>query len=120
MKKLVRHLLRPIWEWANGSTFLGQAGRLKRLSVNTTLGTIQQVVDGWSPPPGQEWVEPDGRTLLKQDYPELYAILGNKYGGSEDGIAFCIPDFRSEIFTLDQVEGAALDLPIPKTLMRIK
>jgi microcystin-dependent protein len=38
------------------------------------------------------WMLCDGRTLPAAQYPELFAVLGTLYGGS-DG-AFCIPDYR--------------------------
>ncbi|MBC3908025.1 tail fiber protein [Undibacterium sp. NL8W] len=39
------------------------------------------------------WMVCDGRSLLAVHYPELYAVLGYRYGGQ--GEQFCIPDYRN-------------------------
>ncbi|MFZ3001520.1 MAG: phage tail protein [Undibacterium umbellatum] len=39
------------------------------------------------------WMVCDGRSLAAVHYPELYAVLGYRYGGQGD--QFCIPDYRN-------------------------
>ena len=41
------------------------------------------------------WLECDGRELSVGDYPILYSVLGNKYGGTS-GSTFKLPDYRSK------------------------
>lgn len=47
---------------------------------------------GLHPVEGYGWMVCDGRTLQKDEYPELYGMLGNIYGGDEN--TFNIPDLR--------------------------
>jgi hypothetical protein len=37
---------------------------------------------------------PDGRTLPRAAYPDLFAVLGTRYGGGDDD-SFRLPDLRS-------------------------
>lgn len=54
------------------------------------LGEIRAVAFS-SAPVG--WASCDGQLLLISDYPDLFAILGSRYGG--DGISFfALPDLR--------------------------
>ena len=47
---------------------------------------------GLHPVEGYGWMVCDGRTLQKDEYPELYGMLGNIHGGDEN--TFNIPDLR--------------------------
>ena len=47
---------------------------------------------GGAPIEASGWMLCDGRSLAAEQYPELYAVLGTLYGGS-DG-TFHIPDYR--------------------------
>lgn len=40
------------------------------------------------------WLPCDGQTLSADQYPELYAVIGVRYGGGADG-TFCLPDLRA-------------------------
>ncbi len=58
-----------------------------------TLGTpdsssppVTNPLEAWG------WMYCDGRTLVSADYPELFAVLGYVYGGSDNN--FQIPDYR--------------------------
>lgn len=42
----------------------------------------------------QGWMACDGRMLAAQDYPQLFAVLGYAYGGSDN--RFVIPDYRGQ------------------------
>lgn len=44
------------------------------------------------------WVEADGRFLSAKDYPELYQLIGNTFGGNED--MFNVPNIKNA--TMDQ------------------
>lgn len=47
--------------------------------------------------PGPRYLKSEGQTVLVADYPELFAILGDRYGG--DGITdFALPDYRGCFF----------------------
>lgn len=43
----------------------------------------------------QSWLPCDGRQLRRQQYPYLYQLLGNTYGG--DAVNFNLPDLRERI-----------------------
>lgn len=49
---------------------------------------VTQVVEAWG------WMLCDGRTLAINQYPELFAVLGNQYGGDFNTNSFNIPDYR--------------------------
>lgn len=44
--------------------------------------------------PGDGWLECNGQSLLRADYPDLFASLGTQWGAA-DGTHFNIPDYRS-------------------------
>jgi microcystin-dependent protein len=61
------------------------------------------------PTPPNRWLICDGTGVLKADYPQLYALLGGKYGESPD--FFGLPDLRSRSpygadFLIELDEGA--------------
>lgn len=57
------------------------------------LGEIRPFT-GSEPPDGWSWC--DGRHLLVDEYPELFAILGQRFGG--DGAAtFAVPALRGSV-----------------------
>lgn len=63
------------------------------------------------------WMLCDGRALRSQDYPQLYAVIGNLYGGA-DG-AFNLPDYRGTFLRgVDAGRGmdpdAAIRTPAPQ------
>ncbi len=41
-----------------------------------------------------KWLLCDGRVILRQDYPLLYAVIGKLYGGSDEAETFFLPDYR--------------------------
>jgi microcystin-dependent protein len=50
--------------------------------------TVQEIPEGWLPC--------DGRMLRRDSYPELYKVLGVKYGdGDGSNIAFNLPNIAS-------------------------
>ena len=45
--------------------------------------------------PPAAWLLCDGATVLKADYPDLYAVLGDVFAnGTETGLQFSLPDHR--------------------------
>ena len=90
----------------NPSPFIGQqpqGGEQPVGSVVAFAGNIGSLPNGpgYVPPvssPPQTILESwgymlcDGRSLSRYDYTELFAVLGNKYGGTEN--EFNIPDYR--------------------------
>ena len=60
--------------------------------MNVYVGTIIAFAGNYAP--GTDWALCQGQTLNITDYPDLFGVIGNTYGG--DGITtFCLPDFRS-------------------------
>jgi Phage Tail Collar Domain len=53
------------------------------------IGAIQEVI----PDPWGGWLFADGRELLRKDYPELFAVIGDMV--SRDDVVFRLPDLRS-------------------------
>ena len=44
------------------------------------------------------WLEANGQTLNKNDYPELFDVIGDVYNnGSEDENSFSLPDMRNSL-----------------------
>lgn len=87
------------------------------------IGTISNWMGNREFPENEEHVDPDGRLLKVNDYPELFNLIAYSYGGS--GEEFRIPDFISKV-PIGEIQSALEDPrkpPIPppiKTLMRIK
>jgi len=46
--------------------------------------------------PDTRWLLCDGASLLRTDYPDLYAVIGTTYGAA-DGTHFSIPDLRGRV-----------------------
>lgn len=46
-----------------------------------------------APPPG--WLVCDGRLLLREDYPQLFEVIGTTWGSGEDEVTFRLPDGRN-------------------------
>lgn len=55
----------------------------------------------------RDWAQCDGRVLKVSEYPALYSLIGNRYGGTA-GISFALPDLRGRI-PVGQGTGKALD-----------
>jgi microcystin-dependent protein len=53
------------------------------------IGEIRMLGFGWDP---EHWLPCDGRSLNIDEYPALYSLLGNTYGG--DATTFNLPDMR--------------------------
>lgn len=43
------------------------------------------------------WLFCDGSELLKSDYPDLYAVIGNTYGNASNSNYFVLPNLREKI-----------------------
>ncbi len=71
-------------------------------AVMPYAGSIDGVPDGYLPCHGQ--------SLLKDDYPDLFAAIGNIYGGTDAGATFNLPDYRGEFLRgLDNGRGIDTD-----------
>ena len=77
---------------------------------NSALGVIRIFpYTRWGPPAG--WMACDGRYLLISEYPDLFKLIGTRYGG--DGVTtFHLPDLyssvvigTSDVYTLGQTGG---------------
>ena len=44
---------------------------------------------------GRLWKRPDGSALSINDYPDLFNVIGDRYGSSVPGVDFKLPDFKS-------------------------
>lgn len=60
--------------------------------MDAFIGTIFPVVFDYAP---DGWLQCDGRTLKVSNYPALYAVLVNTYGG--DNVNFKLPDLRGRV-----------------------
>jgi microcystin-dependent protein len=62
----------------------------------------------------KDWVPCAGQHLSRQDYPELFAVVGDAYAhGSVPADRFALPDFRG-VFAVSLLPGA---LPWPVELL---
>ncbi len=81
------------------SYVIATAGRFpgrKRRSPGATAPLVGQLLlvpylAKFLPPQG--WAVCDGRTMMIRDYPELYVVMGNKFGGNGQ-TTFALPDLR--------------------------
>lgn len=71
--------------------FAGNVEKYTATQFDTSLGTTQPIE-------AFGWMLCDGSSLKANEYPELYAALGNLYGTSESGSAtmFNLPDLRGQ------------------------
>lgn len=78
--------------------------------MSILVGTVVAygaVVDGGSPPP-DGWMLCDGRALSRQQYAELFAVIGTLHGGGDGVTTFNLPDYRGR-FHRGQDEGTGND-----------
>lgn len=61
------------------------------LYANAAVGVIQ-AYGGTTAPSG--WLLCHGQEVLKADYPELYAVIGDAFGTPSDNTKFVLPDLR--------------------------
>lgn len=76
--------------------------------VTTPAGVVSAFA-GRSPPEG--WLVCDGQSLLRQAYPDLYAVIGTQYG-SAGTTHFSVPDLRGE-FIRGFDDGRGVDFGRP-------
>lgn len=83
-------------------------------SVNITnaflygmIGAVQAFADGKQDGEGG-WFYCDGGTLIRAQYPDLFAKIGTNYGGGDFTTTFNLPDFRGK-FLRAQDDGAGRD-----------
>lgn len=43
------------------------------------------------------WIECDGRALNKDEYPELFAVIGTTFGQLNNGHYFAVPDMKTKL-----------------------
>jgi len=65
------------------------------IGVCRVIGEIVVTAGTANPNPGN-WIVCDGSSLLRSDYPHLFAALGTTYGAG-DGTHFNIPDLRGRV-----------------------
>ncbi|MDO3411533.1 InlB B-repeat-containing protein [Saccharibacillus sp. CPCC 101409] len=71
---------------------LAAPGRANASSIDPYVGEIRMFTGTYAP---YGWAYSDGQLLDTQQYPELYQLIGSRYGG--DGIrTFALPDLRGE------------------------
>src|SRR6188508_1749689 len=79
--------------------------RLSEDFVAEFQGTLQPIGSViWSPVvltspniDAKEWVEANGDLVSKTDYPQLYALYGNKFGEDVANNKFGVPDLRGRM-----------------------
>ena len=62
--------------------------------MNAFVGMIMPWAGCYVP---QGWMACDGAMLPQVQFPALYAVIGNSYGGSPAGCTFAVPDFRGRV-----------------------
>ena len=80
-----------VFSAGNGRLYLAQGGSYSEVT-STPIGAIEAFA-GSNPPSG--WLICDGKTISKNTYPELFAVIGYTYGGS--GYEFQVPDLRGQV-----------------------
>ena len=80
-----------VFSAGNGRLYLAQGGSYSEVT-STPIGAIEAFA-GSNPPSG--WLICDGKTISKDTYPELFAVIGYTYGGS--GYAFQVPNLRGQV-----------------------
>ncbi len=80
--------------------------RLEKVESEVPVGSIMPY--GADAPAPRAWLVPQGQTLSKRDYPELYEAIGDAYGPSVDPEGFRLPTslFRSSATTWSLVDAA--------------
>lgn len=73
---------------------------LELLKLACPPGALIPVLSN-EPPPGDGWAICDGRSLSKEAFPRLYALIGGEFG--EDDTTFALPDLRGRM--LVGIEG---------------
>lgn len=58
-------------------------------------GTVHKVSGSCPVPPG--YLQPDGRLISRDDYPELFAAIGTTYGTEKSRTMFRLPDYRGRL-----------------------
>jgi microcystin-dependent protein len=77
------------------------AGQVEKYSQTNTDNFTTQPIESFG------WMVCDGSTLDANQYPELYAALGNLYGGS--GSTFNLPDLRGQFLRGLGVDSASTE-----------
>ena len=64
----------------------------------------------------EPWLVCDGRAVLKAQYPDLFRVLGNMYGG-DHGKTFNLPDMRGMLYSEDFARnpGRAIEYVVSTT-----
>lgn len=77
---------------------------------STPVGAIMAYVD--AEPPNSKWQLCNGDLLAVADHPDLFALIGYKYGSASGGTFFLKPDLRQKFilgFRNDEIEGVVFD-----------
>ncbi len=92
-------------DWLPVGVVLPFAGRIVAGKDGFAPADFSTNVEAWG------WMICNGRKLACGDYPELYAALGNLYGGGGEGSErfFCLPDYRGYF-----LRGVATDNQVDK------
>ena len=98
---------KPNYGNASASSWTPSTGSVKYIQATSDgpvpAGTLTEA--NWCP---DGCVPTDGRVLSRNEYRELYAIIGHKYGGSGD--EFRVPDLRAAVMPY-MVRSAFTDFP---------
>lgn len=86
-------------------------------SIITFAGKLEKFTKGMTPekfvtyPELYGWMICDGTPLKVQQYPELYAVLGNLYGtsGLGENMTFCLPDLCGQFLRGIGIDNCSTD-----------
>jgi microcystin-dependent protein len=71
------------------------------LFAGTTVGTGTVPTGTITPYAGtlapESWLLCSGQAVLRSQYPDLYAVISNRFGGVTDGTTFRLPDLRDRV-----------------------
>lgn len=90
------------------SVWIKREGQWSEIQFNDSLTPIGSIIawPGSTNPNPSHWKECNGQTLVKEAYPELYAILGTLYG-PETPTTFTLPDMREKVVRGSSIAGAS-------------
>ncbi len=71
------------------------AGEYKSSAGGGSSAIVGQIVSFVGATAPSKWLICDGTICLISAYPQLYALIGNAYGGEADAGTFAIPDLRT-------------------------
>lgn len=77
--------------------FWSETAGAYRLFNSVPIGTVIDWAAAASASIPYPWLECDGSLLVREDYPELFEVIGTTWGNSTDATKFYLPDARGRL-----------------------